>query len=80
MLVLSRKVNEKIKISEDIEITIVSVSGDVVRIGIEAPKDVKILRSEVYEEIQKQNQSAAEVGSNKDNQVFINSLRSKMTK
>lgn len=59
MLVLSRKVNEKIKIGEDIELTIVSINGDVVRLGIDAPKDVKILRSEVYEEIQRQNKEAA---------------------
>ncbi len=55
MLVLSRKVDQKLFIGDNIEITIVSVSGDTVRIGIEAPKDIKILRSEVYEEIQQQN-------------------------
>lgn len=58
MLVLSRKINEKIKIGEDIELTIVSINGDVVRLGIEAPRDVKILRSEVYAEIQRQNREA----------------------
>lgn len=58
MLVLSRKLNQKIKIGDDIEITVVSVNGDNIRIGIEAPKHVKILRSEVYEEIQNQNQQA----------------------
>lgn len=62
MLVLARKLNEKIKIGEDIEITVVGISGDVIRLGIEAPRSVKILRSEVYEEIQRQNrESAAEV-------------------
>ncbi len=79
MLVLSRKINEKIKISEDIEITVVSIAGDVVRIGIEAPKEVKILRSEVYQEISRQNQAAAENGKNKLNESAINVLRSKMT-
>ena len=58
MLVLSRKPNEKIKIGEDIEITIVSVNGDSVRIGIEAPKQIKILRAEVFEDIEKQNAEA----------------------
>lgn len=58
MLVLSRKVNDKIRIGDNIEITIVAMSGDNVRIGIEAPKDVKILRSEVFEEIQRQNLEA----------------------
>lgn len=59
MLVLSRKVNQTIKIGDDIEITVVSVSGDNVRIGINAPKSYKVLRSEIYEEIEKQNREAS---------------------
>ena len=58
MLVLSRKLNEKIRLGDDIEITIVAVSGDTVRIGINAPRDLKILRNEIYEEIQRQNREA----------------------
>ncbi|MBP0962533.1 MAG: carbon storage regulator CsrA, partial [Oscillospiraceae bacterium] len=46
MLILSRKVGETVYLNEDIEIKIVEVSGDKVRLGIEAPKDVKVLRSE----------------------------------
>ncbi|NLL52872.1 MAG: carbon storage regulator CsrA [Peptococcaceae bacterium] len=78
MLVLSRKVNERIKINDDIEIVVVSVAGDVVRIGIEAPKDVKILRSEVYEEISRQNRAAAEQGKGILNLKALNELRTKM--
>lgn len=59
MLVLSRKFNETIMIGENIEITVVSISGDTVRLGIQAPREVKILRREVYEEIQRQNREAA---------------------
>ncbi len=59
MLVLSRQKDESIMIGDGIRITIVDVRGDKVRIGIEAPKDVKVFRSELYEEIQRQNKSAA---------------------
>ncbi len=59
MLVLSRQKDESIMIGDGIRITIVDVRGDKVRIGIEAPKDVKVFRTELYEEIQRQNKSAA---------------------
>lgn len=63
MLVLSRKINEKIMIGDDIELIVVAIAGDNVRLGIKAPRDVKILRSEVYEEIEKQNLEAMAVSS-----------------
>ena len=59
MLVLSRQKDESIMIGDGIRITIVDVRGDKVRIGIEAPKDVKVFRTELYDEIQRQNKSAA---------------------
>ena len=54
MLVLTRKVNEKIKIGDNITITIVEVRGDKCRVGIEADKSIPVHREEVYEAIQKQ--------------------------
>ncbi len=60
MLVLSRKKNEKIVIDENIIITIVEVRGDKVRLGIEAPRDVPIHRSEVYDAIQNEQNSTSE--------------------
>lgn len=53
MLVLSRQKNESIVIGNDITIVIVEIRGDKVRLGIEAPKDVSVHRSEVYEAIQR---------------------------
>lgn len=51
MLVLSRKRNESIIISDNIRITVVDIRGDKVRLGIEAPKNVPVHRQEVYEAI-----------------------------
>ena len=59
MLILSRKVGETVYLNEDIEIKIVEVSGDKVRLGIEAPKDVKVLRSELRQTMES-NKKASE--------------------
>jgi len=54
MLVLSRQRDESIIIGDDIEITIVDVRGDKVRLGITAPKEISVHRREVYEAIQRE--------------------------
>jgi len=59
MLVLTRKINEKIIIGDDVEIVLVDIGKDQVKIGINAPRSVKVHRWEVYEEIQKENREAA---------------------
>ncbi len=59
MLILSRKVDEKIKIGSDITLTIIEIHGDQVKVGVEAPKKVKVFRQEVYDSIQAQNREAA---------------------
>ncbi|KQL52986.1 carbon storage regulator [Heyndrickxia shackletonii] len=59
MLVLTRKKGESIQIGENIEIQIVSIQGDQVKIGINAPKQIEIHRKEIYQEIQLENTNAA---------------------
>jgi carbon storage regulator len=54
MLVLTRKRNESIVIGDDIEVSVLSVAGEKVRIGIDAPRDIPVFRKEVYLEIQQQ--------------------------
>ena len=54
MLVLTRKVNEVIRIGDDIELMVLGVSGIQVRLGVSAPKKISIHRQEVYERIQKE--------------------------
>ena len=61
MLVLTRKKGEAIQIGDDIEIKVLSVDGDQIKIGIEAPQSVDIYRKEIYVSIQEENSEAANV-------------------
>ena len=60
MLVLSRKINQSIVIGDNIEIMLVDIRGDQIKLGIKAPKTVKIFRKEVYEEVKSQNLEASQ--------------------
>ncbi|HZG80354.1 MAG TPA: carbon storage regulator CsrA [Brevibacillus sp.] len=60
MLVLSRKKNESIMLGDTIEIKIISVEGDQVRIGIEAPRKLDVYRKEIYDAIQEENRLATQ--------------------
>lgn len=62
MLVLSRKKGQGIVIGENIELTIIEIQGDQVRIGIKAPRNVSIYRKEIFLEIQDENRKAASSG------------------
>jgi len=63
MLALSRKKSEAIVIGNNVEITVLEVRGDQVKLGISAPKEVPIYRKEVYAQIQKENAQAVDVKS-----------------
>lgn len=58
MLILSRKKNQKIRISDDISIVVVQIRGDKVRLGVEAPKEIAVHRQEVFDQIHHQEQSS----------------------
>jgi len=59
MLVLSRQRDETIMIGDDVEITVVDIRGDKVRLGINAPRHIQVHRKEVYDAIKRENQQAA---------------------
>lgn len=59
MLVLSRQRDETIMIGDDVEVTIVDIRGDKVRLGITAPRSIQVHRKEVYDAIKRENQQAA---------------------
>ncbi len=61
MLVLTRKQNEAIQIGDDIEIKVLSIEGDQIKLGIKAPQSVDIHRKEIYLDIQEQNNEAANI-------------------
>lgn len=66
MLALSRKQNESIVINNDIEVTVLEIRGDQVKIGITAPKSVPVYRKEIYLQIQASNKQAVDNSQNMD--------------
>ena len=66
MLVLTRRTNQSIKIGDDIEITVIEVRGDQVRLGITAPRDIAVHRKEIYLQIQQENVKAARASTADD--------------
>lgn len=74
MLVLTRKIGEGIVIGDDVKITIVETKGGSVRIGIDAPRDKKIYRQEVFDRIAEENREAAQW-----NMIDLDSLTDNLT-
>jgi len=73
MLILTRKLNESIYIGDDVTITIIGIDGDRVRVGIDAPKDLKILRSELVENTLAANKASLDLTPD-----LIKSIRSRI--
>jgi len=61
MLILTRKPNESVMIGNDVEVVVLEVKGDQVKIGIRAPREISVYRKEIYENIQRENIEASKV-------------------
>ena len=80
MLILTRKKGESIVIGDDIEITVLELEEDQVRIGINAPKNISVHRKEIYLEIQAENKRAAEIGKDLPKDILKQSINIRKTK
>lgn len=76
MLVLTRKINEAIKIGDNIEIKVLEIDGEQIKLGISAPKNIDIHRQEIYVDIQKENNEAAQVSTDLLNILKNNAKKS----
>lgn len=77
MLVLARKEKQSIRIGDDIVITVVSVQGDQVRIGISAPREVTVLRQELYQEVVDANVRASQTVTTVDLLAALHNIQAK---
>jgi carbon storage regulator len=74
MLVLTRKSNQSIMIGDDIEVTVLSIMGEKVRIGIQAPREVPVFRTEVYLEIKEEQRGGVEDGASENVDAALRKL------
>jgi carbon storage regulator len=74
MLVLTRKSNQSIMIGDDIEVSVLAIMGEKVRIGIQAPRDVPVFRTEVYLEIQEERREGKRQGVREEVDQALNEL------
>ena len=75
MLVLRRKIGESVRIGNDIEVQILGIEGDQIKIGFVAPKDVQILRQELYQDIVAENLAAKEQSDQLQQEQILNLLK-----
>ncbi len=74
MLVLTRKSNQSIMIGDDIEVSVLAIMGEKVRIGIQAPRDIPVFRKEVYLEIQQERVGTAGKGAREEVDAALRGL------
>jgi carbon storage regulator len=74
MLVLTRKSNQSIMIGDEIEVSVLAIMGEKVRIGIQAPRDIPVFRKEVYLEIQQEHRAGEAKGAREEVDAALNSL------
>ena len=70
MLVLTRRIGESIRIDGEIEVTLLDIKGDSVRIGVNAPRETRIQRSEIVDAVVAENVSAADTGADAERAIF----------
>ena len=63
MLILTRRVGESLMIGDDVNVTVLGIKGNQVRIGVNAPKEVAVHREEIYQRIQEENESSDKVAN-----------------
>jgi len=81
MLILSRRPGESLTIGDDVVVTVVGVSGNQIRLGITAPREVRVLREEVYKVMREENQAAANaLDSNRRLEDAVRQLRGRKQK
>jgi len=77
MLILSRRVGESITIGNDVVVKVVALSGNQIRLGITAPREVRVLREEIFNAMREENRTAAAPDSNRKLEDVGKRLRSK---
>ncbi len=79
MLVLSRRIDESIMIGENIEVKVIDIKGETIKLGIQAPRSVPVHRKEIYEEIKRENVKAAAVDTDPEKLSQLENISKLMT-